>query len=113
MMESMLPKRENMAESFARLVDDIYIRHNGCLITKELIGFSWGGEHFDTAEEAKSYIDNIKINNIQPPLDYHKTHISLTVVNKDGSEKEIEDNHKEKYLTGNSAYNSFKSKGNE
>lgn len=106
-MENQLPKGD-IGKSFAKLVDDIYVKYKGCLINKELTGFSWAGKYFSTLEEAQAEIDGTKLLNIQPPPDYHRTHIEVTVVDKEGNESEIPDTHKEKYLTGNSAYNSYK-----
>lgn len=55
---------ENVLDSFRKLVDDTFIRYNGCIIEKASNGFILWGKFYTDLDAAKKKIDD-NIKNIQ------------------------------------------------
>lgn len=57
----------NLSVAFRKLVDETFIRYNGCLIERSTGGFMALGKFFPSLTEAKAYIDQ-SFSNIQNSL---------------------------------------------
>lgn len=99
----------DMRKAYNKLIDESFIRHNGCLIEiLPVAGYGWGGKTYSSLQQAKDDIDITGKLNIQPPPHYYKTHVEVWIEHKDGTQSQLTEEQKEQYMIGRSPYSLFK-----
>lgn len=95
----------NIGKSFEKLIDSTFERvdtRSGSILVEKSInkstgidGYLWHGEWFETVDQVKDAMKGIF------------TTISLSIVNKDGEEKQLGKEYTDLYFNGQSAFDAY------